>query len=84
MVVDFDTANSVIPSQREQRHGEQSRNERSNTQFAALMAQYAACPLFAPWPATDPSIRFNPATFSANLSAHPASSNRREGRHERE
>lgn len=74
MIVDFETSNHAMPSFRPQR---------SDAQFSTLMAQFAA-PLFSPWPAADMAARTGFTPNSASLSTHPASSNRREGRHERE
>jgi hypothetical protein len=51
--------------------------------FAAVLAEYAATPLFAPWPIADQSLRANTAITGAALNTHPATSNRREGRHAR-
>jgi len=77
MIVEFDTFHNdsghTSPTHRQQR---------SETQFATLMAN--AYPLFSPWPAVDQAIRSNPPSANASLSAHPTSSNRREGRHARE
>jgi hypothetical protein len=55
----------------------------TGTQFTTMLAQYAATPLFSPWPAGDQNMRSNPALSSAALNAHPIASNRREGRHAR-
>ncbi len=55
----------------------------TGTQFAAVMAQYTATPLFAPWPVVIQDARTNPAEGNAELNTHPTASNRREGRHAR-
>ena len=74
MIIDLDTANGSPLGRR---------CAQTNSQFAAVLAQYAATPLFAPWPAASQIVRANPATSSAELNTHPAASNRREGRHAR-
>lgn len=73
MIIDFDTASSPIFV---------SRHAYADTSFATVLTQYAA-PLFAPWPTAEQNIRSNPGSVTAKLNAHPATSNRREGRHPR-
>jgi hypothetical protein len=54
----------------------------TGARFAAALAEYAT-PLFAPWPAAEQGLRAGTPITGAALNTHPASSNRREGRHAR-
>ncbi len=73
MIIDADTSFGTQPQQPRPRH---------DAQFSAILSQ--ACPLFSPWPVSDPFMRAGFAANGAALSVHAAASGRREGRHTRE